>query len=243
MQINFFEEFPDNTTLSKATLLKHRCFIFIAAKSLDEFLDVKEKLHAINPLIESAYWPLLSSSYWISPFSKTQELRDLYNDFKEHQQKNLKVLVDLELPLRNSRLFFINPLTFLKNKRIIESFLKDADKLGIKMFTSEFPAPLLILKLLGLSYSVKKYGHERIPMYYSSMVKREWSKRFYKKIVKKIPNIALGVTAKGILGYEQVITPKGLKEDLDYFNNKNIFIFRLGGLDKAYMDIIEKYID
>jgi hypothetical protein len=243
MQIDFFEEFPDEQNLSKANLLRHKCVVFIAAKSLDEFLDIKKKLYGINPLIESAYWPLLNSSYWISPFSATKELKDLYSDLKKHQLTDLKVLLDLELPFKNPRLFYIELLSFFKNKRIIKSFLKNADKLGVRIFTAEYPAPLSILRFLGISYPVRKYHHERIPMYYSSMLKKERSKNFCKRMIAKDPHIALGVTAKGILGNEPLITPEELNKDFNYFQNKNIVIFRLGGLNEKYLDIIEKYLD
>lgn len=240
MKINYFEEFPSDENLAKARLLNYSCVVFLAAKSLDNFFVLKTNLNRINPLIESAYWPTLDSSYWISPFSETKDLENLYKDLETHKLKDLKVLIDLEPPPRNTRSAIENILVFSKNRRIIKSIFGNSNKLGIKIFTAEGPLSPLISLPFGYSYSVKKYGHERIFMYYSSMVRRGIAKFLYKRMIRKNKNIAIGVIAKG-MNNEPLLSPEGLEKDLEYFRDRNITIFRLGGLNEKYLDIIEKY--
>jgi len=247
MQINFFEEFPDEKSLAKASLLKHKCVIFIAARSFGAFLVHKYALQKINPLVEAAYWPIINDSYWVSPFANTNELENLHSDLQNSEQKGLKVLIDLELPLKNPKLFLKNLFSFSKNKKIIKSILKDADALGAEIFTAEYPLPESMLMPLGISYSIKKYKHKRIVMYYSSMLNWEKLKNYLKKLLiippKKDTHIALGVIKKGIFGTEPIISANNLEKDFDFFEHEasTATIFRLGGLNEKYLDIIEKY--
>ncbi|MCK9597356.1 MAG: hypothetical protein WC309_03825 [Candidatus Paceibacterota bacterium] len=241
MKIDFFEEFPNDENLAKASLLNYPCVVFLAAKSLDEFFNLKEKLNRINPLVEAAYWPILENSYWISPFSETKDLENLYEDLEKHKLKDLKVLIDLEAPPRNTRSAWENILVFSKSKRLIESIFGDSEKLGIKIFAGEGPISPFISLPFGYSYSVRKYGHERINMYYSSMMQKRIAKFLHKAMIRRNKNIGVGVIAKGVK-HEPLLSPKGLEEDLKYFKNKNITIFRLGGLNQEYMDAINKFI-
>ncbi|MFA5349445.1 MAG: hypothetical protein WC309_03705, partial [Candidatus Paceibacterota bacterium] len=89
---------------------------------------------------------------------------------------------------------------------------------------------------------IRKYMHERIPMYYSSMINKEWVRSWFKKMIKKDKNIALGVIAKGIHD-EPLMSAKELEKDLEHFKNKNITIFRLGGLNQEYINIIKRFAD
>jgi hypothetical protein len=57
--------------------------------------------------------------------------------------------------------------------------------------------------------------------------------------------IGLGAIATGISGKEPILSPKGLEEDLDFCRNQKIdavVIFRLGGLDSKYLEVIRKYL-
>ena len=198
MKIDFFEEFPNDENLAKARLLNYPCVVFLAAKSLDEFFVLKEKLSHINPLVEAAYWPILESSYWISPFSETRDLENLYKDLEKHKLKELKVLIDLEAPPRNTRSAWENILVFPKNKRIIKSIFENSDKLGIKIFAGEGPISPFMSLPFGYSYSVRKYGHQRIHMYYSSMMQKRIAKFLHKAMIGRNKNIGVGAIAKGV---------------------------------------------
>lgn len=102
MRVNFFEEFPTDENLEKTRLINFDSTIYIAASSFQEFQALRKKLNNINPELEAAYWPVLEKSYWISPFSFTDELENLAEDLQKNKQTEpLKVLIDLELPLLN----------------------------------------------------------------------------------------------------------------------------------------------
>ena len=62
---------------------------------------------------------------------------------------------------------------------------------------------------------------------------------------KKAYSISLGTIAKGILGNEPILSPEALEKDLTFTKkarfNKAI-IYRLGGLNKNYINIINKFI-
>jgi hypothetical protein len=127
----------------------------------------------------------------------------LHSDLQNSEEKGLKVLIDLELPFRNPKLFLKNLSSFSKNKKVIKSILKDADSLGVEIFTAEYPLPERLLFPLGISYPIKKYKHKRIVMYYSSMLTWEKIKDYLKRLLiippKKDTHIALGVIKKGSL--------------------------------------------
>ena len=56
--------------------------------------------------------------------------------------------------------------------------------------------------------------------------------------------VALGTIAVGITGNEPILNPEELARDLKIAKNNGInevVIFRLGGLNKEYVDVIKKY--
>jgi len=257
MRINFFEEFPIDKNLNKLKLINFNCSLYVAAKSFKEFESLKENIVKTNPKIEVAYWPILEKSYWISPFSYSYELKNLYNDlFKNKQEKPLKILIDLEPPLLNKKLFFFNFFSFFRNKKIIKKFFKESRKLNLDILTSEYPVLNRFvqkkLEWLGISYSIDKYPHKKIVMFYSSMIKSKFLKNKIKGYIQKRSQklgknlqIGLGTIAIGILGNELILAPRELDKDLTFCKKQNIdtiVIFRLGGLNKDYIKIIKKYL-
>ena len=102
------------------------------------------------------------------------------------------------------------------------------------------------MKLLGLNYSI---NYERSIMWYSSMVSRGINKMI-KKNIKKIKNknnysISLGTIAVGVLGNEPILSPANLERDLEFVRRqgfKKIIVFRLGGVNREYIKILEKFI-
>ena len=254
MRINFFEEFPTEANLKKAKLITFPSIIYIAAKSLEEFRAVEKRLYKINKKVEAGYWPLLEKSYWISPFSYIYELKDLIRDLK-HNKKKLKVLIDLELPFLNPKLFLRNLFSFIQNKRLIKKLFKDARKSKIEILTAEYPISnkLLQKKLewFGVSYPINKFPHKKIVMLYSSVIKSKIVLSQMKKFISKKSKeygknlqVGLGTIAKGILGTEPLLSPKQLDRDLKFLKENNIkeaTIFRLGGLNKEYLKVIRRY--
>ncbi len=258
MRIDFFEEFPDDENLKKAKLINFNSTIYIAAKSFRKFQLLRKRLNEVNPKLEAGYWPILEKSYWISPFSYTYELKNLFNDLEQNKlaTKKLKVLVDLELPFLNKKLFFVNLFSFFRNKKLIKKIFKNSDRLKIDILTAEY-APFSglhqkILQWLGVSYPVEKFPHKKIIMFYSSMIKNKDSQNSIKQIIiekskqyRQHFQVGLGTIATGILGDEPILSPKNLDKDLAFLKKHGIetaVIFRLGGLNKEYLKIIKKYL-
>ena len=241
MKIDFYEEFPTEKNLQKLKLIKFSCRLFVAAKSLKEFLEIQKEVEKINRKIECAYWPIIKNSYWISPFSNTCDLIRL---FSELNSCNNHLLIDLELPL-NKKMIWKNLSSYFKNKKMIKKFLEQNKK---RITTAQFPSSILniFMKILGLNYNV---AVEKSLMWYSSMN----SKIMNESIKKNIPalknkdnySISLGTIAIGILGDEPILSPENLEKDLEFVKKvgfEKVVIFRLGGLDEKYMKIIEKFI-
>lgn len=207
-------------------MIDFACVIYIAARSLEEFYVLRDKLKKINSKIEAAYWPILKKSYWVSPFSYTSELNTLLLDLaKNKENKKLKVLLDLELPFLHKRLLFRNFFSFFRNKRIIKNILINADNFDLEILTAEYPAISKFVEKVwqcfGISYS-PKYGHRRGVMFYSSMIKSKYIKNKIEGFIKKEDKgrlaVGLGTITPGILGNEKLLSPERLDRDLDFLN-------------------------
>ena len=105
-----------------------------------------------------------------------------------------------------------------------------------------------LYKFLNLSFKDRKNTHPMI-MAYSSMhdfgeyiMNRELTKckeEYGNKFI-----IAYGVLATGAQGTEKTISIKLLKRDLDLAKKhrlREVVLFRLGGLNKKYTKLLEKY--
>lgn len=252
MRINFFEEFPTKRNLEKAKLINFSSTVFLAAKSLTEFNKSKKELLRINPRIETGYWPILEKSYWISPFSPPGELERILKELPDIKEK---ILLDLELPVLNKRLFWQNIFFFLRNKKIIEQIFRQAKKAGLKIYTAEFAPPNKIFKTLagwlGISYPLEKFAHKKIVMLYSSMAKNKWYFHLRKKfLINELQKygesieVAAGVIDTGIGGNEPLLAPLELEKEIISLRQsgvKNIAIFRLGGLNEKYLRTIKNF--
>ncbi len=240
MKIDFYEEFPTKENLIKLKLIKFKSKLFLATKSLHEFKNLEKQTKKINKNIESAYWPILKNSYWISPFSNTQDLIDLFNELEECPNK---LLIDLELPL-NKKMIIKNIPYYFKNRKIIKDFLKSNNK---KITTAQFPSSILSLfmKILGLDYNVNV---EKSFMWYSSMISEFINKNIKNRLIK-LKNkhgcsISLGTIAIGVLGNEPILSANKLKDDLEFVKKagfNKVIIFRLGGLNREYIKVINKF--
>lgn len=251
MQIDFFEEFPNEENLQKGALLKGGSLVYLAAHSLAEFDEAAERLRACNPNLKAGYWPVLKKSYWISPFSYTQELLELKETLSKRETP-LNVLLDLELPILSPKLFFLNSFSFFRNRAIIQEIFSLAKHTDLHFSTAEYPFAIgmtrFFLSLLGVSYSAKRYGHRRIIMYYSSMMRnplpfnqdsRVIFKKQFAKEFKEDPSMTLGLgtISVGILGNEPILSPAELEKDLVFCSEiglERVTIFRLGGWNDEY---------
>lgn len=240
MEISFYCEFTTKKNLEKLRLINFPCRVFFAAKSVQNFEDISRKAKKINKRIKTVYWPIVKNSYWASPFSNSPDLISL---FQELSIKKLNMLIDLEPPILNKRLFFKNLFRIRKNKKIIRSFLEKNKK---KIVTAQLPFPdSRIMRLFGLDYNVKT---EKNLMFYSSMIPEKIKKKIKNRLLK-ITNkehysIGLGVIAKGILKNEPILSPKALEKDLEFVKKagfKRVIIFQVGGLNEKYILIINRF--
>ncbi len=242
MQIDFYEEFPKKENLEKLKLVKWKTRVFVAAKSLQEFQSLEREIKKIKRGTEVAYWPIVPNSYWVSPFSNTRDLIEL---FKELDSIKNQLLIDLELPLKKPSYFIKNILRFRKNKKLIKQFL---EKNKSRVTTAEYPSTVVgkLMKAIGLNYSI---DYERSIMWYTSMFPK-WLIKSSKKGLQKIKDksnysVGLGTIDIGIMGNEPILVPKKLEEDLNFCKEtafKKIIIFRLGGLNKDYIEVLNKFV-
>jgi hypothetical protein len=253
MQINFFEEYPIEQNLNLLSKLDFKSTIYLAAKSFEEFKQYQRQVKEINPSIKAGYWPILSQSYWVSPFSVTTELNNLYSELNVNKRdETLEVILDLELPILKKELFLTNLMSFNKNKNIIQNLFHNQQFLNIEIKTAQYPMPSFLTELLGVEYSNENFPHKVVPMYYSSMIQNEKLKKIIQNNIKtKAKNlgsnleIGLGTIAKGVFGNEPKLSPCKLEEDLDFAKNCGIetaTIFRLGGLTSDYLRIIKQFV-
>ena len=127
------------------------------------------------------------------------------------------------------------------------------NKNGLKIITAEYP-PIgklssKLFRSMGLSFPTSLYHHAKMILYYSSMMNKKVQKLIRKFIIniseEENVMVGLGVIERGILGNEKILSPKDLEKDLQFFDKlgiKEIAIFRLGGLNKNYIQVIRKYL-
>ncbi len=257
MRINFYEEFPTYENLSKAELINFPSTIFIAAKSLKEFRELEKDLYDINPMLEAAYWPILNKSYWVSPSSLTYELENLLKDLEKNKEnETLKVLIDLESPSREFYFRNFKNISLIQGKNLIKKIFEKAEEFNIKIYAHEGAYANIIEQMIrqikGLSYPLRKYSHTKIFGYFSELYKpyyrREPTIRYMERQHNKYGEIiqaALGLIAVGQAGNELLVSPEELDVDLCTMYEiglRNVTIFRLGGLNEDYLNVINKYV-
>ncbi len=246
MKISFFEEFPTKKNLKKINLIDFPTKLYVAAKNLEEFCKIKKQIK--NKQVKQViYWPVLNDKfgYWLSPWSDFQILRRTLQEIK-----NVDVLWDAELPPKRWQMITKLPHFFI-NKRNIQKFFKHHEKeiyVAEYMVTDEFLRS--VMDYFCLNFDPKKYNNKIVKMIYSSMhdfgetiIKHEMD-RGVKMYGEKFL-VALGTTAIGKLGNEPKITLKLLRRDLKIAKSCNVnevIIFRLGGLNKKYLNVLKENI-
>ncbi len=225
MILSFFEEFPVEINLKKIKLINFPSKLYIASNSLRNFLKIKEQIKS-KYIKEIIYWPTLEKQegYWISPFSRTKALKRIFSELKN---KKIPVMLDLELPFKKlqiiKRLFQFN-----KNKKLIYDFIKTYKG---RVYTAEY----FYSKKGFLSPNLK---NKKIKMLYSSV--HPFTKEFIKETAKNAI-IGLGIIDKGIDKHNPILSPEKLKQELQILKQqKEVIIFRLSGLNKEYLKIIQE---
>lgn len=254
MKISFFEEFPSKENLDKLKLLSFKTNLYLAAPSLREFKVLSKKIKKnyknINTLI---YWPTLSfdEGYWLSPFSHPKALQRVIHELYQ-EERSLSVLWDAELPTLKKMLYLKNLFYFLENKKLITNFLtKTKHKIHCAEYGYDTAFLEQVYQLLALSFERKKIPHKKILMLYTSFVSSENIEDYLLRHIhfnqeedKKIA-VGLGTIAKGIVGNEPILSSKRLAHDLLVLQSENVkevVIYRLGGLNKENLGVLQKFV-
>lgn len=244
MIISFFEEFPTEDSLAKLKLVSWPTKLYVAAHSVEQFRAVTSVIRHNKNLLEAVYWPLLQKQegYWISPFSKQTALQRLFDDL-EH--KNISVMLDLELPTtQNPLLYLTELLNFKKGKDLIHSFVCNHPG---ETYLCEYAASEKHLKRLGLHYAnqkskVMKMLYHSVHYYSPEKLQSELQHGIQKYGENYI--VGFGTIALGITGKEPILSPEQLEKDLQIAQDagvKEVVLFRLGGLNKKYVKVLEKF--
>lgn len=248
MLITFFEEFPTKPNLEKIKLITWPTKLYLAAKNLKQFNSIKSKIKNKN-IIEFIYWPILEikEGYWISPFAKRTALNRIFNELKKVKTS---VMLDLELPTtKNPKLYVTQLFNFHRNKQLIKKFIKNySGKVYLAEYYLEGKQKEKFLQFLGLHYKTGKANI--IKMAYHSL--HHFNKDFIINELQRGMNefgdkflIAYGTIAKGVEDQGALLSLSQLKEDLRIAKEtgiKEVIIFRLGGLNKEYVEIIKNFI-
>ncbi len=245
MLISFFEEFPTEDTLAKLKLVSWPTKLYVAANSVEQFRAVTSVLRHNQNLLEAIYWPVLKrkEGYWISPFSRQSSLQQL---FDELEHKKIPVMLDLELPTtQNPWLYLTELFNFKKDKKMIHSFVCNHPG---ETYLCEYSAPGKSLQRLGLHYSnqkskVMKMLYHSVHYYSDEKLRLEMQQGLDEFGDRYI--VGYGTIALGVAGNEPILSAEQLEKDLRLAQEvgvKEVVLFRLGGLNKKYVKVMEKFV-
>ena len=244
MIISFFEEYPTALNLQKLKLISWPTKLYVAARSVAEFEKIVGTIKNKN-VKEGVYWPVLQreEGYWISPFSEKKALQRI---FAELNGKNIPVMLDLELPItRNPSLMLTQFFSFYANRAIIRNFIQDyRGKVYLAEYYPEGKRKERMLQFMGLHYPNSKVYV--IKMMYHSMhcVNEKVVRRDFRQGVQALGNhfiAGLGTIATGVLGNEPILSQEQLKSDLRLAKEagvREVVVFRLGGMNERYADVL-----
>jgi hypothetical protein len=243
MRIDFFEEFPSPQTLLPIRSFPAGTTVFMGCSTLEEFQLLSRLLRSINPQAQPAWWPILKTSYWVSPFSSHHELLSLKRQMTEVEY-GTEILMDLELPLLKLKLVIKNFGYFFRNKELLKKMTQDE-----RVLCAQYPDSLLtttrVLQLLGVSFP---NAQRRLVMAYSSMMPGPLKAHFRKALVLQIRqdpllSVGIGALGRGALGFESQMSDLELEQDLSFCHSmgvKRVVVFRLGGATPSQIEILRE---
>ena len=214
MKVEFFAEYPSDLRNSKKVDWDSKIY-FASPKPKNDF----------------TWWPIMKRGYFISYLSPKDDLVELLNAI-EHYKPN-EVMLDLEVPLK------IEIKGTHEKKKILEKILEEADKVT----TVEYPYLSNITESMKKKIGLTLESDEKIYICHTSYSPRILSKIF-EKAYKRDAKIGVGTIAKGKFGFERIMKPKELKNTLRKLEEygRDVVIYRLGGLNKEYIEIIKEFI-
>lgn len=253
MQISFLEEYPTEDNLKQLKLFPFKTNLYLASESVNRFLLLKHKIKKqYKNVDEIIYWPILkvSEGYWISAFSKGNALKRVLREINSSNEA-FSVLWDAELPLLNKKLYFTEALDFFRNRQLINRALINLGKKH-PIIVAAFPKSGIskfLHYLAGASFYTGGFAY--VDMIYTSLLKGTGKKEFLRKTVKKSRGkfkeyiVALGLIAGGVEGEAPLISKEDLLKELQFVEKsgiKEVVIYRLGGLNKEYLNVISKFV-
>lgn len=257
MTITLVEEFPIDRNLVKLKLFDFPVNIFVAANSIGEFSKIETKIRKYSSVGVIGYWPILKikEGYWISAFSKRKGVERIINELR-NSNGPISVLWDAELPLLRKRLFLTEFPRFFGNRKIIQNFVANPPEQVMLYVAENWIKGLLyrlVLKIFAATFE-PRLGYRRMEMLYGQL-NHELLRRLLKlkagAEASRNYYPIFGATAKGIgdsgsEGSWMRISPQKLDEQLNIAQElgiKEVVIYRLGGLDKGFLRVIQKYAD
>jgi hypothetical protein len=246
MKISFFEEFPNTENLEKLELINFPTKLYLADSNIKKYKVYRKYLKdKYSHLEEVIWWPTLKiqDGYWLSPWTKRRALLTLFHSLSN---ENFPILWDAEYPRKRS-LFFTEFLNSFKNKEMIKRFFQNYKS---KIYTAEYMADNFIMEMNFLNFDPKIFNNIKIKMLYNSM--HEWlTESRLRKMINNYKDkygdkviIGLGLLAPGVESNSKVLTKEQLERDLKICKEagiKEVVLFRLGGLNKEYLNIIKKF--
>ncbi len=254
LAVTLVEEFPTEENLAKLNLFDFPVNIFVAANNITEFKKIEDRLKKYPIVKEVGYWPILKieEGYWFSAFSKREGIKRIIKEL-ESIDRPISVLWDAELPHLRRRLFLTEVSRLLGNREIIQNFVTNPPK-DVTLYVAENRSKgtiyNLLLKIFAVTF-VPELKYNRIEMLYGQL-RPETLRRSLNSGVATSKNYfpAFGTTAEGIgenpkEGSWMRISPQILGEQLSIaqkFGIKRVIIYRLGGLDKDYLEVIKEFV-
>lgn len=254
MRIDFFEEFPHSSQLQPARWIDFPSTVFLAAWSLAGFHQLQARLADIHDGLSTAYWPLLRRSYWLSPCSSARELRRLSQELRQPAAPE-RWLFDLELPYLRPRAL-LRRHAWLQRKAELAALFATAKRNGRRVYCAEYPVTAAwqrsLLQWSGLAWSPGRQPHTRVTMCYGSIIRWGAIRRrilddLSRAAREKGTTVAVGVgtLALGVDGREPVLSPSELARDLSALQARGLghaIIFRLGGLTRAHLEVVQSFV-
>ena len=256
MKLSIFEEYPTKENFQKLDLLEVPIFLYIAAPSVEEWKRHRDLVINHRSVSGVGYWPILTEreGYWLSPFAQEFAIERVVTDLSSCNEK-LTVLWDAEPPLLRPSLFFRGLPSFFKKAKRIRNFLRNAKSLGLSIVSCEYASTGSFIDWLyrrfGVSFDDRDGISMKMVMYYTSLPlvaalrKRVlWQIGRQQERYKGHFSVALGTIARGVFGNEPILPPRDLAKDLSDLRQlevDDIALFRLGGLDEPYVDVLNEH--
>jgi hypothetical protein len=201
----------------------------------------------------------VGSSYWVSGWMSSKDVRRLERALEDlSRTEDPVVLIDIEAPLLRPWMF-LNFHGFKKRLCEIRKVLSAATINNIEIYTAEYPIMSghrkNLWEKLGLTLS-GDIPRSRIPMCYSSIIKRLGGHKLWRKIKQlekgelaesepKRKVIGLGILARGTFKLEPVMNLQSSKEDLLWAKDSGydeVVFYRLLGFTRKHSRVIENTI-